>query len=135
MDMIKLDDLKAYRDNRIASGDSDFDEMDRLSAFIATVETIEPKRGKPDFADCEKCSRTYGTFGCCSTVSNEWVYSCLEGMLEKAYADGIKSVETMIRYDELIKMERPTATDIVKAIREAECRGYMKAVEDRPQGE
>lgn len=46
MDMIKLDDLKAYRDNRIASGNADFDEMDRLSAFIANVETIEPKRGE-----------------------------------------------------------------------------------------
>lgn len=34
----------------------------------------------------------------------------------------------------LITMELPTATDIVKAIREAEYRGYMKAVEDRPQG-
>ena len=28
-----------------------------------------------------------------------------------------------------------TATDIVKALREAEYRGYMKAVADRPQGE
>ena len=46
MDIIKLDDLKAYRDNRIASGNADFDEMDRLSAFIANVETIEPKRGE-----------------------------------------------------------------------------------------
>ena len=27
-----------------------------------------------------------------------------------------------------------TATDVVKAIREAEYRGYMKAVADRPQG-
>lgn len=41
MDMIKLDDLRAYRDDRIASGDSDFDEMDRLSAFIANVETVD----------------------------------------------------------------------------------------------
>ena len=28
----------------------------------------------------------------------------------------------------------PTATDIFKAIKDAEYRGYMKAVEDRPQG-
>ena len=40
MDMIKLDDLKAYRDGRIASGDADFDEINRLSAFIANVETV-----------------------------------------------------------------------------------------------
>ena len=35
----------------------------------------------------------------------------------------------------LIEMELPTATDIVKAIKDAEYRGYMKAVMDRPQGE
>lgn len=40
----------------------------------------------------------------------------------------------MIDILKLIKMELPTATDIVKAIREAEYRGYMKAVEERPQG-
>lgn len=32
--------------------------------------------------DCEHCSRTYGTFGCCTTVSNEWVYSCKVGQKE-----------------------------------------------------
>ena len=70
-----------------------------IGAILANIDNapsidVEPNRGKPDFADCEKCSRTYGTFGCCSTVGNEWVYSCLEGMLEKAYSDRIKSVET-----------------------------------------
>lgn len=37
--------------------------------------------------------------------------------------------------DILIETEFPTATDVVKAIKDAEYRGYMKAVEDRPQGE
>lgn len=32
--------------------------------------------------DCKHCSRTYGTLGCCSTVSNKWVYSCEEGHRE-----------------------------------------------------
>lgn len=32
--------------------------------------------------DCEHCSKTYGTLGCCDTVSNEWVYSCKEGQRE-----------------------------------------------------
>lgn len=32
--------------------------------------------------DCEHCSRTYGTLGCCSTVSNKWIYSCEEGHRE-----------------------------------------------------
>lgn len=32
--------------------------------------------------DCQKCSKVYGSFGCCSTVNNEWKYSCREGMRE-----------------------------------------------------
>ena len=32
--------------------------------------------------DCEHCSKTYGTLGCCDTVSNKWVYSCKEGQRE-----------------------------------------------------
>ena len=32
--------------------------------------------------DCEHCSKTYGTLGCCTTVSNKWVYSCKEGQRE-----------------------------------------------------
>lgn len=35
--------------------------------------------------DCSRCSRTYGTLGCCSTVSNKRYYSCEEGM--KEYTD------------------------------------------------
>ena len=29
---------------------------------------------------CKKCAFKYGTLACCTTVSNEWVYSCKEGM-------------------------------------------------------
>ena len=32
--------------------------------------------------DCEHCNRKYGTLGCCSTVSNKWIYSCEEGHRE-----------------------------------------------------
>ena len=32
--------------------------------------------------DCEHCSKTYGSLGCCDTVSNKWVYSCKEGQRE-----------------------------------------------------
>ena len=32
--------------------------------------------------DCEHCSKTYGTLGCCTTVSNKWVYSCKIGQKE-----------------------------------------------------
>jgi len=40
--------------------------------------------------DCEHCNRTYGTLGCCSTVSNKWVYSCEEG--HKEYAETHKQM-------------------------------------------
>lgn len=32
--------------------------------------------------NCQKCAKTYGALGCCSTMSNEWVYNCEEGMKE-----------------------------------------------------
>ena len=34
------------------------------------------------YKDCERCTKTYGTLGCCDTVSNEWVYDCVEGHKE-----------------------------------------------------
>ena len=34
------------------------------------------------YKDCERCAKTYGTLGCCDTVSNEWVYDCVEGHKE-----------------------------------------------------
>lgn len=36
----------------------------------------------PVAKDCEHCSKKKGSFGCCSTVSNNWVYSCAEGQKE-----------------------------------------------------
>ncbi len=39
-------------------------------------------RGNTEEHDCEHCNRTYGTLGCCSTVSNKWIYSCEEGQRE-----------------------------------------------------
>ena len=36
----------------------------------------------PVAKSCEHCSRKRGSFGCCSTVSNNWVYSCAEGQKE-----------------------------------------------------
>lgn len=32
--------------------------------------------------NCQKCSRTFGSQGCCSTVSNEWQYYCEDGQAE-----------------------------------------------------
>lgn len=32
--------------------------------------------------NCQKCAKTYGALGCCSTMSNELIYNCEEGMKE-----------------------------------------------------
>lgn len=48
----------------------------------------------PVAKDCEHCSKKRGSFGCCSTVSNNWVYSCAEGqkewVLDKIRAEIVK---------------------------------------------
>ena len=41
MTVIKLEDLKRYRADRIAHGNCDHDEMEALAWFINTVEEIE----------------------------------------------------------------------------------------------
>ncbi len=38
--------------------------------------------GLEQIKDCDHCSNTYGTLGCCTTVNNQWVYSCTEGQKE-----------------------------------------------------
>lgn len=44
-----------------------------------------------DERDCKHCSRTYGTLGCCSTVSNKWIYSCEEGHREYEETQRLKA--------------------------------------------
>ena len=48
------------------------------------------------FGDCSKCIHTYGTLGCCTTVSNEWLYDCEHGMeqYKNAKAEPQKSYPT-----------------------------------------
>ena len=41
MEVIKLNDLRKYRADRIAVGNCDHDEMQALAWFIATVQTYE----------------------------------------------------------------------------------------------
>lgn len=50
--------------------------------------------------DCEHCSNVYGTLGCCTTVSNKWVYSCEEG--HKQYAERHKADDEVKVGDEVI---------------------------------
>ena len=60
----------------------------------------EYKRGYGDgiaeIRVCDYCAKEYGTFGCCTTVNNEWKYSCDEGIKQYAeqqykrgYEDGV----------------------------------------------
>ena len=51
--------------------------------YILTNALIKALEQEPILdKDCEHCSKTYGTLGCCDTVSNKWVYSCKEGQRE-----------------------------------------------------
>lgn len=52
------------------------------SEAIYKIEAFEAKQRKMKENDCEHCSKEYGTLGCCSTVNNEWIYSCEEGHKE-----------------------------------------------------
>lgn len=52
------------------------------SASEAIAKLKEYEQKKSVNRDCEHCSKTYGTLGCCTTVHNEWVYSCEEGHRE-----------------------------------------------------
>lgn len=58
--------------------------------------------------DCKHCNRTYGTLGCCSTVSNKWVYSCEEGHRE--YEETHKHM-TIPEAIEVLAQDLPCETD------------------------
>jgi len=45
--------------------------------------------------DCEHCSKTYGSLGCCDTVSNKWVYSCKEGQREYIFGKIRAEIEAL----------------------------------------
>lgn len=79
---------------RLIDGDKLLDEFDKLdleygamggvAECIAITEgspTIESNKSRP-YGDCAKCIHEYGTLGCCTTVSNEWVYDCDNGMAQ-----------------------------------------------------
>lgn len=54
------------------------------SAFNKGMDSYKSRK----YGDCDKCLREFGTLGCCTTVSNQWVYSCEDGMLEYARKEG-----------------------------------------------
>lgn len=70
--------------------DVNFDEYtaeeiaDAIDMAIEALEQIES--GRYLKGECSICSKEFGTLGCCTTVSNHWVYSCKEGMAQYAEA-------------------------------------------------
>ena len=71
-----VDFLKKYTDGKQNTEKVEISVL-QLNRVIKALDQ-EPVLDK----DCEHCSKTYGTLGCCDTVSNEWVYSCKEGQRE-----------------------------------------------------
>ena len=58
------------------------------------------------------------------------MYSCLDP------EDKVRVAQVLTDIDAIPSVDTPTTmTGVIDAIREAEYRGYMKAVEDRPKGE
>lgn len=96
------------------------------------------------FKDCEHCSKTYGTLGCCDTVSNEWVYSCKEGhdeyeyqkTLEKEYGlgDSYANWDWRVRYCDIIEYDESTGYMLVSvpdtSRNDSSCRIYSIAKSD-----
>lgn len=66
--------------------------IDALNMAIEALEQIES--GRYIKGECSRCSEKFGTLGCCTTVSNHWVYSCEEGIAQ---------------YAEALEQNRPTA--------------------------
>jgi len=68
-----------------------FDEEEK-EAITKAIEALTDKDKSHKYGDCDKCANTYGTLGCCSTVNNEWIYSCEDGMkrykIQQAYNKG-----------------------------------------------
>lgn len=85
MRLIDADALKAkwYEINDIDETDrgARFVGYNEIARFIDHAPTIEPTKSRP-YGDCAKCIHIYGTLGCCSTVNNEWVYDCDNGMAQ-----------------------------------------------------
>ena len=69
MVMIKLDDLKRYRADRIAHGNCDHDEMEALAWFIDDVDTT-------DMVECHECRycKESGTLRRSVTEENGYCY-------------------------------------------------------------
>lgn len=83
----------------------DLDRADEIGVSIIKLLEQEPILDR----DCEHCSKTYGTLGCCTTVSNKWVYSCKKGqreyLLDKIRAEILEEKEHAYADFERYKVE------------------------------
>ena len=59
--------------------------------------------------NCQKCAYTFGTLGCCDTISNIWKYNCDDGM--NRYANKVRR-----HYDEIVSMSPYDMADWIASI-------------------
>lgn len=88
----------------------------RLALDMAVKALKAQEEGRLIEGDCEHCFNTYGTLGCCSTVSNKWIYNCKSGM--KEYAEALKAQEWIPCSERL-----PNSQDYT--IKDSELKGYL----------
>lgn len=71
--------------------------------------------------ECEHCSKKEGSLGCCSTVNNNWVYSCAEGQKEWLLDKIGKEIEVLpIAFTSSMEMRKDCLKIIEKYKKEAE---------------
>lgn len=71
--------------------------------------------------ECEHCSKKEGSLGCCSTVNNNWVYSCAEGQKEWLLDKIAKEIEVLpIAFTSSMEMRKDCLKIIEKYKKEAE---------------
>lgn len=58
--------------------------------------------------NCQKCINTFGTLGCCDTISNEWRYNCDDGMRQ------FDERKPMTNYDLLISKTPEELADYLR---------------------
>ena len=85
--------------------------------------------------NCDECSKEYGTLGCCSTVSNKWIYNCERGMADYAYnkgfKDGMEEAKTQAELDVAHDIENVAKSNYQKGLSDAwEC---IKKIQDMPE--
>lgn len=98
-------------------------------AIDMAIESLKNK-SRP-FGDCSKCIHTYGTLGCCTAVSNEWVYDCEHGMEQYKNTKAEPSDDGTLE----VKVEDATKIGRVLISDDKHRGGLYYPDEDEPQGD